>query len=285
MLHLTPALTRAGLMILLALALTSALTPCLAARSGGQPEIAPASGTQTPAIALAPFAAVAATAMPTAPHAPTPPETSMRTPTSDVTTYGHLTLSDHADQDAYVLIQDGEALMHGSTEDLARARRLAGSTGALLWFRNGGKSYVVRDAATLQRIRVLYAPVSQLGEAQGALGERQGRLGEQQAALGMQMAAVAERDAAAAVAQTRASLARDTAAARPATSTTQQANAARQRSTQQQIEALATQQQALAAQQADLATQQAAASARADGQARHAMREAIRNGLASPVTR
>lgn len=283
--HITPVSARAGVAAILALALTSVLTPCLAARSAGQPETAPAFGTQTPAIALAPFAAVAATAMPTAPHAPAPPATPTRTPAGDVTTYGHLTLSDRPDQDAYVLIEDGEALMHGSTEDLARARRLAGNTGALLWFRNGGKSYVVRDPATLQRIRVLYAPVSQLGEAQGALGERQGRLGEQQAALGTQMATVAARDAAAAVAQARASLTRDTAAARPATSTTQQADAARQRSTQQQIEALATQQQALAAQQADLATQQAAASARADDQARHVMREAIRNGLASPVTR
>ncbi|EGD07409.1 hypothetical protein LN475_11975 [Xanthomonas vesicatoria] len=132
----------------------------------------------------------------------------MRTPASDVTTYGHLMLSDRPDQDAYVLFEDGEALMHGSTEDLARTRRLAGGTGALLWFRRGGKSYVVRDPGTLQRIRALYAPVSQLGQAQGALGERQGRLGEQQAALGTQMAAMAARDAAAAVAQARASLAR-----------------------------------------------------------------------------
>ncbi|KTF33484.1 hypothetical protein LMG919_16345 [Xanthomonas vesicatoria] len=211
----------------------------------------------------------------------------MRTPANHLTTYGHLMLSDRPDQDAYVLFEDGKALMHGSTEDLARTRRLAGGTGALLWFRRGGKSYVVRDPGTLQRIRALYAPVSQLGNAQGALGERQGRLGEQQAALGTQMAAMAVRDAAAAVAQARASLARDNAAARPATSTstTQQATATKQRSTQQQIEALATQQQALAAQQADLATQQAAASARADGQARQVMHEAIRTGLASPVAR
>ncbi|APO95847.1 hypothetical protein [Xanthomonas vesicatoria] len=209
----------------------------------------------------------------------------MRTPASDVTTYGHLMLSDRPDQDAYVLFEDGKALMHGSTEDLARTRRLAGGTGALLWFRRGGKSYVVRDPGTLQRIRALYAPVSQLGNAQGALGERQGRLGEQQAALGTQMAAMAARDAAAAVGQARASLARDNATARPATSTTQQATDSKQRSTQQRIEALAKQQQALAAQQADLATQQAAASARADGQARQVMREAIRTGLASPLAR
>ncbi|WP_146093366.1 hypothetical protein [Xanthomonas pisi] len=283
MLHIPPASTRAGMAAILAIALTSVLTPCLAAPSAGQPEPAPVSGTPT---AIAASAAVAAAApMPATPHAPAPLTNSTRTPASDMTTQGHLTLSDHSDQDAYVLMEDGQALMHGSTEDLARARRLAGSTGALLWFRRGGKGYVVRDPATLQRIRALYAPVSQLGQAQGALGERQGRLGEQQAALGTQMAAAAARDAAAAVAQARASLARDNAAVRTTTPVGQQANAASQHSTQQRIEALAAQQQALAAQQADLAAQQAVASARADEQARHILREAIRNGLARPVAR
>ncbi|AEL04990.1 hypothetical protein [Xanthomonas campestris] len=288
--YTTRLLPRAGMHVIQRVALTAMLPLCLSVMPAAQaarntataaaaaPEVA---RTATVRADTARTAAQAAnTPRPTAPtSAPTRPAT------SGVTTHGQLRLSASADQDAYVLIHNGENVMHGTLDDLRRAQRLAGNSNAVLWFRTGGKSYVVRDPATLDRLHALYAPVARLGDAQGALGERQGRLGEQQGALGEQIAALAAHDAAAAAAQAHAAIAGDPSASNKAEHAAQQANAAQQRSKQQQMEALATQQAALAAQQAGLAEQQAVASARAEAQARSLMREAIQHGLATLVER
>lgn len=283
--YTTRLLPRAGTHVIQRVALTAMLPLCLsvmpAAQAAGNTATAAAPEVARTVTVRADTAAQAANTP--RPTAPTPAPT--RPSTSSVTTHGQLRLSASADQDAYVLIHNGENLMHGTLDDLKRAQRLAGNSNAVLWFRSGSKSYVVRDPATLDRLHALYAPVARLGDAQGALGERQGRLGEQQGALGEQMAALAERDAAAAAAQAHAAIAGGPPASSKAEHAAQQANAAQQRSKQQQMEALATQQAALAAQQAGLAEQQAVASARAEAQAQSLMHEAIQQGLAILVER
>jgi bla regulator protein BlaR1 len=71
-------------------------------------------------------------------------------------------------------------------EELKEVHRLAtqDADGDLLWFRHQGKTYIVRDEATLQQVREIFAPQQELGKRQGELGERQGALGEEQGRLG-----------------------------------------------------------------------------------------------------
>jgi bla regulator protein BlaR1 len=52
------------------------------------------------------------------------------------------------------------------------------------WFRHDGRAYVVRDAATIQRLIDLYRPQNELGREQGELGRKQGELGRKQGELG-----------------------------------------------------------------------------------------------------
>lgn len=98
---------------------------------------------------------------------------------------------------SYVLIAagNGSSTMSGSTDDLRHARSLRSGREALLYVRNGGAAYVIRDTATLRQAEAIFAPQNALGDRQGelgdrqsALGERQSRLGEQQAELGSQQA-------------------------------------------------------------------------------------------------
>jgi hypothetical protein len=92
--------------------------------------------------------------------------------------------------DPWVLVEDGDsASMHGSTRDLRRARKLAGSE-PLLWFRRDGKEYLVRDPALLGRVRKALEPQRALGRKMGDLGAEQGKLGAKLAALGGRRAAL-----------------------------------------------------------------------------------------------
>jgi bla regulator protein BlaR1 len=70
-----------------------------------------------------------------------------------------------------------------STRHIKSLQRKAGG-GELLWFRRGGKEYLVRDAATLKRVAEIFAPQTELGRQQGELGAKQGALGAQQGELG-----------------------------------------------------------------------------------------------------
>ena len=58
------------------------------------------------------------------------------------------------------------------------------------YFSRSGRRYVIRDAATLNRIEAIYAPQARLGERQGVLGRKQGALGAKQAAMGMEQARI-----------------------------------------------------------------------------------------------
>lgn len=101
-----------------------------------------------------------------------------------------------SDGDSYILMTAGERgsmMMHGSTSELRRARELRNGTEPLLFIQRGGKAYVVRDAATLEKAVAIFKPQSELGRRQGALGRQQGALGRQQGELGRQQAQLASR--------------------------------------------------------------------------------------------
>jgi bla regulator protein blaR1 len=58
--------------------------------------------------------------------------------------------------------------------------------GDFIWFRHEGKSYVIRDQATIKRAVDFFSPVHVLEQKQEELGKQQEALGAQQEALGKQ---------------------------------------------------------------------------------------------------
>jgi hypothetical protein len=102
-----------------------------------------------------------------------------------------------ADHGSYVLFSPGSdsISMSGSGDDLGRARALRVGNEALLYVRQGGAAYVIRDPATLRQARALFEPQEALGAQQAALGSRQAELGSRQAALGAEQARLGARQA------------------------------------------------------------------------------------------
>jgi len=121
---------------------------------------------------------------------------------------------DTSDRMTYVLFDgsgDGSSMMSGSSDDFRLAERYRAGHSPLLYVRDGGSAFVIRDAALLSRAHAIMEPQRQLGERQGELGRQQDELGSRQAALGdeqgklgalmanstpLQMASLAERQAA-----------------------------------------------------------------------------------------
>lgn len=93
-----------------------------------------------------------------------------------------------ADGLSYVFYADGSGSSMGSggTDDWRRAQALRAGNSPFLYVRDGGNAYVIRDAATLARVKAIMAPQQELGRRQGALGAQQGELGRRQGALGRQ---------------------------------------------------------------------------------------------------
>ena len=81
--------------------------------------------------------------------------------------------------------------MSGSGEDARHAEKLRQRIpGDFIWFERDEKSYIIRDQATVERARQLWAPQEELGKKQEALGKQQEALGKQQEELGKRMQAV-----------------------------------------------------------------------------------------------
>jgi hypothetical protein len=87
-------------------------------------------------------------------------------------------------QYVYFHEDDKSTTMSGSTKDIERARQFRKSGERMLWFRDGGKEYVVRDAALLGQVEKIWRPVSELGAQEGKLGAKEGELGAKQGDLG-----------------------------------------------------------------------------------------------------
>lgn len=92
---------------------------------------------------------------------------------------------------SYVLVTSHGSTMSGSSDDFRRAEHYRAGSAPLLYVRQDGRAYVIRDAAILQRAEAIMKPQQDLGELgaqQGELGSRQGALGAEQGRLGARMA-------------------------------------------------------------------------------------------------
>jgi hypothetical protein len=85
----------------------------------------------------------------------------------------------------YVLFLDGNHTnMSGSMRDIETAGRHRRNGERLLWFRQAGGEYVVRDPSMIDQVLDLWTPVNLVGEQQGKVGARQGELGARQGEIG-----------------------------------------------------------------------------------------------------
>ncbi|MDG2525189.1 M56 family metallopeptidase [Stenotrophomonas sp. HITSZ_GD] len=196
--------------------------------------------------------APAVQAVPPAPPAPpaSPAPAPMR---------GTFTFVDNDDaRNAWVLMEGNHVHAFGTPDDLRAARSQQKNGEALWWVREGKQRYVVRDAATLARLRDAYAPLaalsaqqSALGEKQGELGRAQGELGARQGELGVKQGEIATRISRLALEQRNAEM-----SGKPLSQARQQAAEREQHELARQMQALAAQQAALGSRQGALGTQQ-----------------------------
>jgi hypothetical protein len=171
-----------------------------------------------------------------------------------------------SDRFAYVLFTDNgnSSMMSGSSEDIRRARALRAGNAPMLYVREGGVAYVIRDPAILARARAIMAPQQELGRRQGALGNQQGELGRRQGRLGAEQGRLGAMMADARMRE-MGELGR------------------RQAALGQQQAALGQQQAALGARQAELGRQQARLAELAQPQFRALVAQAIRRGVAQRI--
>lgn len=236
-----------------------------------------------PAPPPAPSASIAAG--PAAPPAPPAPPR----PKGDGMHFSHIWTDGDRDY-AHVLIDGNTINAVGTSDDLRAAKSQQRNGEALLWVRKGGTRYVVRDAATLSRLKAAYAPVEELGEEQGKLGEKQGALGAQQGELGARQGEMGARQGElsaryAALASRRAGAEADARSKAEAAAAEQRQAALEQQQRQlgRQQQALGRQQQELGRQQQALGERQRAASEAAQREADRLIDAAIANGLAQRV--
>lgn len=98
-------------------------------------------------------------------------------------------------RDAYALVskdRDG-VTMSGSTDDLPQIEAARHSLqGDFVWFRRGGKSYVIVDAATVARANEAWRDSAKLGKQMEVLGDQMEVHGDKMSALGDQMEKLSE---------------------------------------------------------------------------------------------
>ena len=135
---------------------------------------------------------------------------------------------------------------------------------AFLYVERGGKAFIVTDTDTLDRVRAVMLPQSQVGQQQAALGSKQAALGSKQAAIGIEQARVG-------VQQISAS------------ETEKVRLEARQRDLSRRQEALGARQEELGKQQAALGAQQEALQKDSDKKIDAILDQAIIQGLARQV--
>lgn len=102
---------------------------------------------------------------------------------------------------AYVA-SGGSITMSGDAKDVARARRFQQGSGPLLWFRDGGQDYIVRDPDTLAQLDAVWKPGRELDRAEDKLDRqhddldaRHDKLEAKRDALSDRRDALADRDA------------------------------------------------------------------------------------------
>ncbi|HEV7775885.1 MAG TPA: M56 family metallopeptidase [Luteibacter sp.] len=148
------------------------------------------------AIAIAgvvPYRVTAGTTPP-APATSVTSSTSTSSTTHDTVTVnrsrrGQFTIVQSA-QNAFTLFDGNFQISDGTMDDADAADRARKGNESMLWIRRGSDTYAVRDAATIAKIRALYAPQIDISERQAALGRKQAALGSRQAELGTQQAKI-----------------------------------------------------------------------------------------------
>lgn len=101
--------------------------------------------------------------------------------------------SDRGPREAYALVRAGQDSMtvSGNVSDIREADRAKRSLqGDFLWFRRGGKSYVVQDPAALARVAEAWKPSEAVGAKMSALGGQMETHSKKMQALGTQMEAL-----------------------------------------------------------------------------------------------
>lgn len=192
--------------------------------------------------------------LPPPPPAPPPP------PTDYGFNASHVHIDIHSDaRQGFALFDGDSAMVNGTDADAAAVKRLHKSGEPMLWFRHGDRSYLIRDKATIERARNIYAPMIELARQEGRLAGEQGKIAGQQAGL-------AARDTG--LAQAQASLARQQARLAMETAT-RQVDAGKQVSDTQRRE-LDAQRRGLDAAQARLEQKHAALRTELDAK-RHAL--------------
>jgi len=187
--------------------------------------------------------AAESSAMPASP-ASVPPGSSLE--------FDRLTVMDDAAEgrpaNAFVLLNDGRAMVNSSIDDLYHAEKLDQGEG-VLWFHRDGRDFVMRDPVMLSRFEKFFAEELGLAAANAQIGARVGELAAEAARRKLD--------------QAREEM--DNPAMRA------------------EMESLAAQQRELGKRQAELGRQQAAASAKASRDAEQMIREAISSGIAQPL--
>jgi beta-lactamase regulating signal transducer with metallopeptidase domain len=95
------------------------------------------------------------------------------------------------DNDQRFVIVSGKTdslTMSGSSQDAEHVQKLRKQIpGDFIWFQRDEKSYIIRNQATIDHARKLWAPQEELGKKQEELGKQQEALGKQQEELGSKM--------------------------------------------------------------------------------------------------
>ncbi len=160
-------------------------------------------------------------------------------------------------EQSYVRVKGNHSTMSGSSDELASMKRETQGDG--LWFRRGGKRYVVHDPALLARFDALFEPIGKLGAQQGELGKRQGALGREQGELGREQGKLVRESIALAADRMDSNGIAAKAQARAQTELAQ-----RQDALSAKMRALGEQQAALVRQQGELGARQGELSAQID---------------------
>jgi beta-lactamase regulating signal transducer with metallopeptidase domain len=165
--------------------------PEIAPSADGLPTIAP-DGREARA-GVAPVRSPMPQTAPTVPTVPTVPPVLMkgRHGTSGSSSGHGFSYAYGSDDEQRFVIVSGKSdsfTMSGSSEDAHHVEKLRKQIpGDFIWFQRDEKSYIIRDQATIERARKLWAPQEELGQKQEALGKQQEELGKQQEALGRRM--------------------------------------------------------------------------------------------------
>jgi beta-lactamase regulating signal transducer with metallopeptidase domain len=142
----------------------------------------------SPVAPVPPTARIAAVA-PLAPVAPVPP-VAKGGQSGSSNGNGYSYAYGYDDEQRFVIVsgKSDSLTMSGSTEDARHVEKLRKQIpGDFIWFQRDEKSYIIRDQATINSARNLWAPQEEIGKKQEALGKQQEALGKQQEELGVRM--------------------------------------------------------------------------------------------------